>query len=104
MVEGEPPVIDPEPTGKLSKDRSDHPGPGHELPFWRLDAALAAAVMSIQIVKGVEIGLGFEQTRIDRVLRRPALDHRRRLRIERRTGRPTGGRGAVGRTQGFFLG
>lgn len=29
----------------------------------RLDAALAAAVMSIQIVKGVEIGLGFEQTR-----------------------------------------
>jgi chorismate synthase len=30
----------------------------------RLDAALAAAVMSINIVKGVEIGLGFEQTRI----------------------------------------
>src|SRR5919197_649733 len=29
----------------------------------RLDAALAAAVMSIKIVKGVEIGLGFEQTR-----------------------------------------
>ena len=29
----------------------------------RLDAALAAAVMSIQIVKGVELGLGFEQTR-----------------------------------------
>ncbi len=29
----------------------------------RLDAALAAAVMSIQIVKGVEFGLGFEQTR-----------------------------------------
>jgi chorismate synthase len=29
----------------------------------RLDAALAAAVMSIHIVKGVEIGLGFEQTR-----------------------------------------
>jgi chorismate synthase len=29
----------------------------------RLDAALAAAVMSIQSVKGVEIGLGFEQTR-----------------------------------------
>jgi chorismate synthase len=29
----------------------------------RLDAALAEAVMSIQIVKGVEIGLGFEQTR-----------------------------------------
>src|SRR3954452_6532920 len=29
----------------------------------RLDAALAAAVMSINIVKGVEIGLGFEQTR-----------------------------------------
>jgi chorismate synthase len=29
----------------------------------RLDAALAAAVMSINIVKGVEYGLGFEQTR-----------------------------------------
>jgi len=29
----------------------------------RLDAALAAAVMSIPIVKGVELGLGFEQTR-----------------------------------------
>ncbi|HEX8940606.1 MAG TPA: chorismate synthase [Candidatus Limnocylindrales bacterium] len=29
----------------------------------RLDAALAGAVMSIQIVKGVEFGLGFEQTR-----------------------------------------
>jgi chorismate synthase len=29
----------------------------------RLDAGLAAAVMSINIVKGVEIGLGFEQTR-----------------------------------------
>jgi chorismate synthase len=29
----------------------------------RLDAALAAAVMSIPIVKGVEMGLGFEQTR-----------------------------------------
>ena len=29
----------------------------------RLDAALAAAVMSIPIVKGVEFGLGFEQTR-----------------------------------------
>jgi len=29
----------------------------------RLDAALAAAVMGINIVKGVEIGLGFEQTR-----------------------------------------
>jgi len=29
----------------------------------RLDAALAAAVMSINIVKGVELGMGFEQTR-----------------------------------------
>jgi chorismate synthase len=29
----------------------------------RLDAALAAAVVSINIVKGVEFGLGFEQTR-----------------------------------------
>ena len=29
----------------------------------RLDTALAAAVMGIQIVKGVEFGLGFEQTR-----------------------------------------
>ncbi|HLO35701.1 MAG TPA: chorismate synthase, partial [Candidatus Deferrimicrobium sp.] len=29
----------------------------------RLDATLAAAVMSINIVKGVELGLGFEQTR-----------------------------------------
>ncbi|MEX2183354.1 MAG: chorismate synthase [Chloroflexota bacterium] len=29
----------------------------------RLDAALAAAVMSINIVKGVEFGLGFQQTR-----------------------------------------
>jgi chorismate synthase len=29
----------------------------------RLDAALAAAIMSINIIKGVEIGLGFEQTR-----------------------------------------
>ena len=29
----------------------------------RLDAALAAAVMSINIVKGVELGLGFEQMR-----------------------------------------
>ncbi len=29
----------------------------------RLDAALARAVMSIQSVKGVELGLGFEQTR-----------------------------------------
>jgi chorismate synthase len=29
----------------------------------RLDAALAGAVASIQIVKGVEFGLGFEQTR-----------------------------------------
>jgi chorismate synthase len=29
----------------------------------RLDAALAAAVMSINSVKGVELGLGFEQTR-----------------------------------------
>ncbi len=29
----------------------------------RLDAAVAAAVMSINIVKGVEFGLGFEQTR-----------------------------------------
>jgi len=29
----------------------------------RLDAALAASVMSINIVKGVELGLGFEQTR-----------------------------------------
>jgi len=45
---------------------------GHGLPIgigsyvhWdrRLDAALAAAVMSINIVKGVEVGLGFEQTR-----------------------------------------
>src|SRR3954469_18670489 len=45
---------------------------GHGLPIgigsyvhWdrRLDAMLAAAVMSINIVKGVEIGLGFEQTR-----------------------------------------
>jgi len=45
---------------------------GHGLPIglgsyvhWdrRLDTALAAAVMSINIVKGVEIGLGFEQTR-----------------------------------------
>ncbi len=45
---------------------------GHGLPIglgsyvhWdrRLDSALAAAVMSINIVKGVEIGLGFEQTR-----------------------------------------
>jgi chorismate synthase len=44
----------------------------HDLPVglgsyvhWdrRLDAALAAAVMSINIVKGVEFGLGFEQTR-----------------------------------------
>ena len=44
----------------------------HDLPIglgsyvqWdrRLDAALAAAVMSINIVKGVEFGLGFEQTR-----------------------------------------
>jgi chorismate synthase len=30
----------------------------------RLDTALAAALMSIQSVKGVEIGLGFEQTRL----------------------------------------
>jgi chorismate synthase len=30
----------------------------------RLDGALAAAVMSIQIVKGVEFGLGFNQTRL----------------------------------------
>ena len=29
----------------------------------RLDAAIAGAVMSINIVKGVELGLGFEQTR-----------------------------------------
>ena len=29
----------------------------------RLDAALAGAIMSINIVKGVELGLGFEQTR-----------------------------------------
>jgi chorismate synthase len=29
----------------------------------RLDAALAAAIMSINIIKGVEFGLGFEQTR-----------------------------------------
>jgi chorismate synthase len=29
----------------------------------RLDAALAAAVMSINIIKGIEFGLGFEQTR-----------------------------------------
>jgi chorismate synthase len=29
----------------------------------RLDAALAGAIMSIPIVKGVEFGLGFEQTR-----------------------------------------
>ncbi|HEU4672362.1 MAG TPA: chorismate synthase [Candidatus Limnocylindrales bacterium] len=29
----------------------------------RLDAALAAAIVSINIVKGVELGLGFEQTR-----------------------------------------
>src|SRR5258707_148576 len=29
----------------------------------RLDGALAAAVMSINIVKGVEFGLGFEQTK-----------------------------------------
>ena len=29
----------------------------------RVDAAVAAAVMSINIVKGVELGLGFEQTR-----------------------------------------
>jgi chorismate synthase len=29
----------------------------------RLDARLAAAVMSINIVKGIELGLGFEQTR-----------------------------------------
>ena len=45
---------------------------GHGLPIglgsyvhWdrRLDAALAAAIMSINIVKGVELGLGFEQTR-----------------------------------------
>src|SRR5438309_758547 len=45
---------------------------GHGLPIglgsyvhWdrRLDGALAAAVMSINIVKGVEFGLGFEQTR-----------------------------------------
>ena len=31
--------------------------------YRRLDAALAGAVMSIPIVKGVEFGLGFEQTR-----------------------------------------
>ncbi|HEY5486857.1 MAG TPA: chorismate synthase [Candidatus Limnocylindrales bacterium] len=30
----------------------------------RLDAALAGAIMSIPIVKGVEFGLGFEQTRL----------------------------------------
>src|SRR3954469_19747427 len=30
----------------------------------RLDAALAAAIASINIVKGVEFGLGFEQTRV----------------------------------------
>jgi chorismate synthase len=30
----------------------------------RLDAALAASIMSINIVKGVEFGLGFEQTRL----------------------------------------
>jgi chorismate synthase len=45
---------------------------GHGLPIglgsyvhWdrRLDAALAAAVMSINIVKGVELGLGFEAAR-----------------------------------------
>jgi chorismate synthase len=30
----------------------------------RLDAALAAAIMSINIVKGVEFGIGFEQTRM----------------------------------------
>ncbi len=30
----------------------------------RLDGALAAAIMSIQSVKGVELGLGFEQTRL----------------------------------------
>jgi chorismate synthase len=30
----------------------------------RLDAALAGAVVSIPIVKGVEFGLGFEQTRL----------------------------------------
>jgi chorismate synthase len=29
----------------------------------RLDASLAAAVMSINIVKGIELGLGFEQTK-----------------------------------------
>ena len=41
----------------------------------RLDAALAAAVMSINIVKGVEFGLGFEQTQAVR-LGRPRR-HRR---------------------------
>jgi chorismate synthase len=36
----------------------------HVHPDRRLDAALAAAVMSIPIVKGVEFGLGFAQTRL----------------------------------------
>jgi chorismate synthase len=36
----------------------------HVHPDRRLDAALAGAVMSIPIVKGVELGLGFAQTRL----------------------------------------
>ena len=76
----------PRPGGRGADDRPDRRGPleratpsggvfevvAHGLPIglgsyvhWdrRLDAALAAAVMSINIVKGVEFGLGFEQTR-----------------------------------------
>ena len=42
----------------------------------RLDAALAAAVMSINIVKGVEIGMGFEQTRRFGSAVHDVIDHR----------------------------
>lgn len=42
----------------------------------RLDAALASAVMSINIVKGVEFGLGFEQTRRFGSAVHDVIDHR----------------------------
>ena len=48
----------------------------------RLDAALAAAVMGINIVKGVELGLGFEQTRRFGSGVHDVIEGRRPLRME----------------------
>lgn len=71
-----PPVIPPEPTGKLHAKRSDHPEPGHELPFWRLDAALAkgpgTVVDRVELTGGGSLVLEVGNVRLRRSHHNPA--------------------------------